>query len=190
MDLWDVKSNDERDQWEYVPGVSVGPLRFGASEQEVLAMLGRERPDISDWAEIGPAYPHGYDPARRWARARFGQEGVTTYRWQGHRYTDEGLYCVAISALRGPQVTLDGEPLVGRVPSELDPWFEVQVKEFGRELFFTAEGNYAFEDLGLIMRVQRAGDVVLTRPIFLVRPDGDEATGMWAYVPDREWRTF
>jgi hypothetical protein len=42
-------------------------------------------------------------------------------------------------------------------------------------------------DLGLVMRVQRAGDVVLSRPLFLIR---EWAVDIWESLPGFELRTF
>ena len=46
--------------------------------------------------------------------------GIDTYYDQ----ETQTLAAVAVDACRGPQVSLDGVPLVGRLPSELEPWIE------------------------------------------------------------------
>jgi hypothetical protein len=67
---------------------------------------------------------------------------------------------VAVDALAGPQVTPDG------TAHAADP---------------------GSADLGLIMRAQRAGDVVLTRPLFLIRKWAENG---WDCIPASEWSTF
>ncbi|MCF2526599.1 hypothetical protein [Yinghuangia soli] len=113
---------------------------------------------------------------------QFHHIGVTAY------YSGDGrLACVAVDASDGPQVTLDGVSLVGCVPSELTDWICDHTEAQGLELSWTHEGNASVRDLGLIMRVQRAGDVVLSRPLFMIH---EWAMGVWEHVPDTEWRTF
>jgi hypothetical protein len=89
---------------------------------------------------------------------------VTTYFRQ-----PDGLFCVAVDALCGPQVTMDGIRLVGRVPSELnDGIFEYAASQ-GLEAGFLPSGDYGVEEFGFMTKVQRAGDVLLTRPVFAIR---------------------
>ncbi|WAL68893.1 hypothetical protein ORV05_14360 [Amycolatopsis cynarae] len=82
--------------------------------------------------------------------ARFSGPAVTVYYDQSI-----GLAGIAVNALRGPQVTLDGIAL------------------------------------GLVLRVQRAGDLVLSRPVMVA---GAWADSCWdtteGSIPRQEWKTF
>ncbi|WP_238438147.1 hypothetical protein [Frankia nepalensis] len=168
MDRWNAKPDEERAEWALAPLAGVGPLRFGMRSGEVSAALGIVSPFQTDVVVI--------------ARKMFRDVGVTTY-YSG----SAGLAGVAVDALVGPQVTFDGTPLVGRVPSELEQWFVDQSDARKIDLRVTAYGALALPDLGLVMRVQRAGDVLLTRLLIL--------THEWAmnpddYVPESEWHTW
>lgn len=170
MGVWDVKNEMERDQWHLAPLISVGPLRFGATHDEVVAALGHAF-----------ANPTVGDPRQgRCVEAQFGDVGVTVY------YRDARLYCVAIDALQGPQLTLDGESLVGRAPSEVERWMLDQADKRGRELRYTHAADPELAELGLIARAQRAGDIVLSRPVLL----DQRAVVTWDYVPANEWKAF
>ncbi|MGS2644388.1 hypothetical protein [Streptosporangium sp. LJ11] len=170
MGVWDVKSDEERDHWNFIPLASVGPLRFGMSCDEVVEALDPDRPGVSD---VFPSL-------RASSEIPFTYIGVTTY------YADGLLYCVAIDAHNGPQVTLADAALVGRVPSEVEQWAWDYAKRHGLEMRYTHAADPELADLGLIIRAQRAGDVVLSRPVFLQ----ERAEVTWDYVPDREWSRF
>lgn len=165
MGVWESKSDEERDHWDFIPLTGVGPLRFGMSCDEVVEVLEPDPPGAS---------------LRTSSEIPFTHIGVTTY------YADGLLYCVAIDALNGPQVTLADAALVGRVPSEVEQWAWDHAKEHGLELRYTHAADPELADLGLIIRAQRAGDVVLSRPVFL----RERAEVTWDYVPDSEWSRF
>jgi hypothetical protein len=170
MGIWDVKKDEERAQWTFNPFVSVGPLRFGMSPDEVAAALNHAVAGISRGNRPGVV------------ENQFTEIGVTAY------YTDSArLACVAVDTLKGPQVTLDGVKLVGRVPSEVEEWLFDYAKAHGLDLRYSPEGNPMSVDLGLWLRVQRAGDVVLSRPLFLIREWVEE---VWDHVPGSEWSKF
>jgi hypothetical protein len=171
MVLWQVKPDEARDQWTCTPCVAVGPLHFGTTHDDVVRALNGAKVIVS---RGGP--PHG-----DWLEAQFRDLGVTTY------YDNGVLACVAVDALTGPQVRLDGHSLVGRAPSVVDQWVIDYTQSHGLDLCYSIEGNAGSYDLGLVMRVQRAGDAVLTRPLLMVRK---WAEGMWDYVPLSEWHTF
>jgi hypothetical protein len=159
--VWKVKTDEERDHWDFVPLVSVGPLRFGMGSDEALAAL-------------DPDWPGDFASVRGAGEMPFA--GVTMY-FSG------GLYCVAVDAREGPQVTLDGVPLVGRVPSEAERWMTDHAERHGLELRYTHAADPELAGLGFILRAQRAGDVMLSRPVFL----DQQAEVTWDYVPGREW---
>lgn len=170
MGAWAVKRDFERAQWTFAPLVSVGPLRFGMSPAEVGAALDGAIAYISHGARAQPRVQ------------QFTQVGVTTFYTESAR-----LAGVAVDALMGPQVRWGETALVGCVPSEIERWIADHARAHGLELLYTIEGNPELVDLGLVMRVQRAGDVVLTRPLFLIR---EWALDVWDYLPESEWLTF
>jgi hypothetical protein len=53
----------------------------------------------------------------------------------------------------------------------------------GRELRYIHAGDSELADLGLIARAQRAGDALVSRPVFLARRVGVT----WDEVPGNEW---
>ncbi|NRQ31824.1 hypothetical protein HII36_08220 [Nonomuraea sp. NN258] len=175
MGIWDVKKDEDRLAWDLTPLVGVGPLAFGMRPGEVSEALGG-----------GPATSQG-----RWDRdaqttridsATYSEVGVTVY------YTDYScLAGVAVDALTGPQVTLDGVALVARVPSELERWLIDHTESRELDLHYVPEGNPASADLGLMLRAQRAGDAAVTRPLFLMR---QWMRDVWESLPASEWATF
>lgn len=169
-EVWDVRKDEDRAQWAFTPLVSVGPLRFGMSPGEVAATL--------DQVDRGSA---AYYPEAS-SLQRFDDVGVTAYYEDGAR-----LAGVAIHALSGPQVTLGRVALVARVPSVLEAWICEHTQAHGLDLMYSHEGNPGSADLGLLVRVQRAGDIVLTRPLFLTR---EWAMAAWDHLPQSEWSTF
>jgi hypothetical protein len=170
MCAWTVKRDVDRAPWTFTPLVSVGPLRFGMSPAEVGAALDGAIAYIS----------HG---GRAQPRAQqFTQVGVTTFSTESAR-----LAGAAVDALMGPQVRLGETALVECVPSEIERSISDHARAYGVELTYTPEGNPASVDLGLVMRVQRAGDVVLSRPLFLIR---EWAEDVWDHLPEFEWLTF
>jgi hypothetical protein len=166
MGVWEVKRDEDRAQWAFTPFVCVGPLRFGMSPDEVGAALGNAIVAVSYGAQA----------------QKFTEVGVTAF------YTESmHLACVAVDALNGLKVRLGGTALVGRVPSEMEQWISDHAKAHELDLRYTHEGNPGSVDLGLMMPVQRAGDVVLSRPLFLIR---EWALAVWDYIPGFEWSTF
>ncbi|MFF4277146.1 hypothetical protein [Streptomyces sp. NPDC001536] len=168
-DPWRVKADSERDPWSFTPLKCVGPLRFGMSPAEVSAALGGATAGMHQ----------GIPPQQ--SSDHFTEIGVTAY------YVATELTCVAVDGRRGPQVILDGTPLTGRVPSAADDWIADYTQRQSMELRYTHEGNAVVPDLGLVMRVQRAGDAVVTRPLLTIR-EWTEVT--WDSIPMDEWKTF
>jgi hypothetical protein len=83
-------------------------------------------------------------------------------------YRDEALAGVVVDALRGPQVSVAGRALVGRVPSVLEQWLidRAEARPPNTELVYMGAGVPASESLGVTINVQREGDRLLTRPMF------------------------
>jgi hypothetical protein len=115
-----------------------------------------------------------------------GGQALTTY------YAGAGrLHGVAIDALHGPQVTMDGLRLVGRGPSRLADQFVDYVLSRGlrKDVHLSQEGDPGADELGSQLRAQRAGDILLTRPVFAAREwadrVGDASEG---HIPQTEWQ--
>ncbi|SED18445.1 hypothetical protein SAMN05216489_02745 [Streptomyces sp. 3213] len=174
MGIWDVKKDNEREQWVFVPQVGVGPLRFGMAPDEVSAALGSNAP-VSRLVQRSSG---NYELVE----AQFTELGVTAYYG-----TRQALACVAVDVLAGPQVMLDGVFLVARVPSEAEDWLCKHTEVHELDLIYTHAADPGSADLGLILRAQRAGDIVLTRPLFLIR---EWAENSWDCIPGEEWSRF
>ena len=73
-------------------------------------------------------------------------------------YRENWLAGVVVDALRGPQVFVEGEALVGRVPSVLEQWMigRAEAREPQPELSYLDPGVPGSESLGLVLDVQRA----------------------------------
>ena len=173
--IWEVMADADRERWTYVPSVSVGPLRFGMSPAEAAAAL----ENIT--AELTPVRADNALKAefRRSAPPPWFRGAVTAYLGQS-----EGLFCVVADAQSGPQVVMDGIELVGRMPSHVEAQLLEYLKARDIVLRYQPEGDPEVEELGLTMRVQRAGDVVLTRPVFAVL--GERAYTLWDVIPGDE----
>ncbi|OPC76548.1 hypothetical protein B4N89_46925 [Embleya scabrispora] len=101
-----------------------------------------------------------------------------------------GRLCgVAVSARRGPEVTWDGIDLVGGVPSAVEEQLRTRATSHGIVDFRYSPDGLALEQFGIVMRVQRTGDILLTRPVFVAREwapmAGDASLGPMA---KHEWR--
>jgi hypothetical protein len=122
--IWDVKRDSEWTQWVFVPQVSVGPLHFGMAPDDVSAVLG-SKPSARRLLQRSSG---DYELVA----SQFTRPKVTVYYAPG-----QTLACVAVDALAGPQVMLDGTALVARVPSETEEWLckHAEVDEF--DLIYT-----------------------------------------------------
>ena len=156
-----------KSRWAFTPLVSVGPLQFGMTHDEVVTALDMGAPTLrmpGRWADFG------FDV------------GVRTY------YDESGrLSCVAVDPI-GPQVVLDGMRLVGRVLSRVENWLCEYAHERGMQARFGASGCSGVDELGVMIRPQRMGDVVLTRPVFVALWWADDASdGDEGPIPWDEW---
>ncbi|MFC8717756.1 hypothetical protein [Kitasatospora sp. NPDC057198] len=163
---WPVRPERDRPRWECVPLVGVGPLRFGMTPEQVSAALGGEtassrhtyRPDPAGslWADQG-------DPAEeRLVEERFEAAGVRAhYRgWEQGR----GPLLAAVTALgrSGPQVLLDGIPLVGRPVTAVEADIVKYLKDNDLGLRFLVSGDQEIYGLGVTVRTARVGDSVIS----------------------------
>lgn len=170
---WHVLTEAEREQWTYTPSVGVGPLRFGMSHDEAAEAL----PAFA--ASVSVAHRDVDRPTKAEFRNACGPAHATAVT--AYFGSSEGLFCVVADARNGPQVTLDGIRLVGRVPSRLEEQLMSYMLARGIAPQYAPTGDPASDDLGIVMRVQRAGDVVLSRPVLAVVRE--RANTLWDCVP-------
>ncbi|MFF2549135.1 hypothetical protein ACFVUY_42140 [Kitasatospora sp. NPDC058063] len=66
----------------------------------------------------------------------------------------------------------------------------LQDRGLGKQIRISQEATYSYAEIGLLLRVQRAGDVLLTRPVFAapawIERLGDTSEGP---IPAREWNS-
>ncbi|MFJ1927858.1 MULTISPECIES: hypothetical protein [unclassified Streptomyces] len=170
----------DRERWDYTPLERVGPLRFGMSVEEATGAMLTRGCTADAVVELGTFGPFKQLRTRfRRADAPWYHADVVTY-YVGPM----GLTCIAVDALSGPQVIYEGIRLVGRPPSELSDELTAHLLSTDRSVEITPGGDIGSQDLGIMPRVQRAGDVLLTRLVF-GRPN-DWANTMSDCVPADE----
>jgi hypothetical protein len=156
---WDVLPEDERQRWTLDPFVSVGPLRFGMGPGQVSEALSGVTAESQRHTLRRPAD----GAASTVVEGDYQVFGLKLY------YRDEQLAGVVVDALRGPQVFAEGVPLVGRVPSMVEQWMveRAEARAPYSELSYIDAGVPGSDTLGVVIDVQRAGDHLLTRPVFV-----------------------
>ncbi|MGA5496648.1 hypothetical protein ACPCSP_20035 [Streptomyces cinereoruber] len=73
--------------------------------------------------------------------------------------------------------------MTGCAPSRVEDWLVHRTAPRPGSLTYSPAADPVFADLGLAIRPQRAGDAVLTRPLFLL-PD---RLDLWHALPAEEW---
>lgn len=156
---WDILPDDQRPVWLLDPFESVGPLRFDMAPGEVAEAMSQVTDEQQRYFSL-PFFKEG----------RYRHFGLKLY------YRDERMVAVAVDALRGPQVLVEDVALVGRVPSALERWLTGRAETYEpcTELAYMDAGVPSSESLGLVIDVQRAGDHLLTRPLFVPREAMDD----------------
>lgn len=184
-DVWDVLLEGQRLPWSFTPFERVGPLEFGMTHDQVQVavqgVLG-----VAAWQGTSG----GGGLADLWLERRpgagFSGPAVTAYY-----DASIGLAGVALNALRGPQVTIEGMLLVGQTPSRLEDEFSDYLVAHSMELRYSQCADPCSPQLGVVLRAQRAGDVVLSRPVVVAKAWADRC---WdtseGCIPPREWKTF
>ncbi|MFF4352602.1 hypothetical protein [Streptomyces sp. NPDC001530] len=184
-DVWGVLDEAQRLPWSFTPFQCVGPLKFGMTHDQARAAVdGVLRVSVSQghagneaWAEFCLEQRPG---------TRFSGPAVTAYYDQSI-----GLAGIAVNALRGPQVTLEGMRLVGQVPSHLEDQFTDYLAMHSKELRYSQCADPCSSQLGLVLRVQRAGDLVLSRPVMVAEAWADRCWDTTeGGIPPKEWKTF
>ncbi|MEV5572727.1 hypothetical protein AB0L06_22000 [Spirillospora sp. NPDC052269] len=176
FEWWKVSPEGERLRWTLDPFVTVGPLAFGMRPDGVSDVLS----DVTD------------EPQRHLRRR--GPEATVDTVLEGEYpkfglklyYRGERLAGVVVNALRGPQVLVEGVPLVGRVPSVVEQWILDRAEAFEphEELSYMDAGVPGSVSLGVVIDVQRAGDRLLTRPVFVPREALDDLSH---FLPRTAW---
>lgn len=165
---WRIARQEERAEWTFTPYVGVGPLHFGMTPEEITHALS-EGPAVSSYFAHGDGQQLNY--------VDFAEIGIRALFEEGR------LGCVAVNALTGPQVRLEAAPLTGCAPSQVEDWLVHRTTLQSGSLTYSPAADPVFVDLGLAIRSQRAGDIVLTRPLFLLHDWLD----LWHSLPSEEW---
>jgi hypothetical protein len=175
-ELWKVLPDGVRQQWTLDPYVSVGPLRFDMSPREVSQALS----SVTGDSQLRRHRPHMGEAASGIMVEVYRETGLHLY------YREERLDGVAVNARLGPQVLADGVALVGQVPSVLEQWLldRAEARQDGFECEYMDPGIAGSNSLGVWIDVQRAGDHLLTRPIFVSHETADNIT--WR-LPSHAW---
>ncbi|MFE7712487.1 hypothetical protein ACFU6I_43670 [Streptomyces sp. NPDC057486] len=171
----------ERDEWSYSPAVGVGPLRFGMTVNEVVEaaeILGQTKVSncARDHAIFSPTW-----------KAEVHRRGVAPSPPAVTAYVSQavGLFCIAADAVHGPQVAYDGLPLVGRDMAELESDAIAYAEAMNVRFRYMPEGYAGPDDPGVVMRGQLVGQVLRSRPLFMVTRDG--ANTEWDSLPSEEY---
>ncbi|MGX1540965.1 hypothetical protein [Streptomyces adustus] len=170
-----------RDEWFYSPGVGVGPLRFGMTVDETV-----EAAETLGQTKVSECARHHAIFAPTW-KVEVHRRGVAPAPPAVTAYASQavGLFCIAADAVRGPQVAYDGLPLVGRDLSELESDTIAYAEARDVHFRYTPEGYAAPDDPGIVLRGQLVGQVLRSRPLFMVTRDG--AHTEWDSMPFEEY---
>ncbi|RPF25565.1 hypothetical protein EDD96_7089 [Streptomyces sp. Ag109_G2-6] len=171
----------ERGGWSYAAAVGVGPLRFGMTVSEVI-----EAAEVLGPAKVGdcPRQHAVFSPTWKVDIHRRGDASsapaVTAYVSR-----DAGLFGVAADAVQGPPVAYAGVPLVGRDMAELESDMIGYAEANDVQFRYTPDGYAGPDDPGIVVRAQLVGDVLRSRPVFMVPRDG--AWTEWDSLPSEEY---
>ncbi|MFF5390184.1 hypothetical protein ACFY5H_17630 [Streptomyces sp. NPDC013012] len=174
--MWPVLPDVERDQWDYLPGRTLGPLRMDMHREEVVAAL----------AVHGfTARPGGYGPG--WKTVCFAKDDAPTSQAPVECYfhADGELAYVHVDGRLGPQVTCEGIRLIGRVPSQLAREMEAHAIEYDTGLRFSPSGDVSCDRFQLEIGAQRAGDHIVTAAVFFVA--GEDHSVARDNAPEAVW---
>ncbi|MFD5192557.1 hypothetical protein ACFWMU_31270 [Streptomyces sp. NPDC058357] len=110
--------------------------------------------------------------------AQFGTGRVTP---AVYTYFDDAdrLFCVAVDAAYGPQVTFDGFELTACVPAEVEQLLLDASWSAGLGVSYGPRGNPGVNGLGLVVRVQEIAGGVAARPVLVGRDWADRCTDDW-----------
>ncbi|MGW4676709.1 hypothetical protein [Streptomyces sp. NPDC004324] len=170
------------DEWSYAPTVGAGPLRFGMTVDEVgeaAQVLGQTK--VSDCAQHHKVF------SPTW-KIEVHRQGAASCLLALTAYVSQavGLFCIAADAVNGPQVKYDGIPLVGRDLSELESDMIAYAEAKDVCFRYNVDGCAGPDDPGVVMCGQPVGQVLRSRPLFVVTRDG--ANTEWDSMPSEEYR--
>nr|BFE56421.1 hypothetical protein GCM10020063_009470 [Dactylosporangium thailandense] len=153
-------------------------MRFGMTAEEAAAALPEARQLYR--FEADPRSPEVVGLAMGWHSA---QPAFYEY------FLGSGqLFCVAADAVRGPLMSLNGAQLTGSDPPELQQWLLGVSESMDVALRFGPRTNPGIEELGLVLRVQRAADGVVTRPVLVGREWSERCVDDYeSIIPESEW---
>jgi len=176
----DALIEPERLDWELTPLEGVGPLRFGMGVAEVAAAM-------SGMTEVRQFQPGPW--TRETLGVEFGRGSATSAEPSVYAYfIDDRLFCVAVDAVRGPQVTLWGRELTACVPADLEAFLLHSHRCGVMAVSYGPRGNPGVNDLGLVLRLQEAARGVVTRPVMVGRAWADRCVDDWeGAIPECEW---
>ncbi|WP_159054042.1 hypothetical protein [Streptomyces sp. AS58] len=174
--MWPVLPDTERDQWNYLPGRILGPLRMDMHQEEVIAVLA---------AHGFTAKTDGYSPG--WDPVRFAKEGspLSQAELECYFYADGELAYVQVDGRLGPQVTCEGIRLIGRLPSQLAQEMEAHATKHDTDLRFSPTGDISCDGFQLELGAQRVGDRVVSWALFFV--SGDDHSNTRDNAPEAVW---
>ncbi|MEU3224716.1 hypothetical protein ABZ695_16350 [Streptomyces sp. NPDC006976] len=140
-----MSRNEARESWDLMPGLGVGPLRFGMNQSDVAAVLGAKGRRVAD----GP----------------YGQEdfpdGVKVF------YDDGRLACVAFDAISGPQILLSSFELAGRNSAEAQKFLFDFASEHELSVLYTSDGSLALTEMEVLLRSQWIHGAQVSRPLIV-----------------------
>ena len=184
-DVWVVLDEKQRLPWVFAPFERVGPLEFGMTHEQAEAAVDGILQTALREGSSGNEVRADFWLAQR-PDAGFSGPTVTVYYDRAI-----GLAGIAVNALRGPQVTLGGIGLVGQVPSRLEDQFTDYLKTHNKDLQYSQCADPCSAQLGLVLRAQRAGDLVVSRPVMVAETWADRCWDTTeGCIPQQEWKTF
>ncbi|WP_285543136.1 hypothetical protein [Streptomyces lavendulae] len=170
----------ERVDWSYAEAVGVGPFRFGMTISEVVEAAGVLGPaKVSDCRRQYAVFSQTWKVEVHRGGGTPSAPAVTAYVSQ-----DAGLFGVACDAVQGPQVAYHGLLLVGREMGDLESDMIAYAEVHDMQFRYTCEGHAGPDDPGIVMRAQPVGEVLRSRPLFMVPRDG--ACTEWDSLPSEE----
>ncbi|MGW2354243.1 hypothetical protein [Actinacidiphila glaucinigra] len=167
MDIWPVLPDTERDQWNHLPGRTLGPLRMDMHREEVITALA---------AHGFTAKSDGYSPG--WDPVCFAKEDSPLSQATVECYfsTDGEPAYVQVDGRLGPQVTCEGIRLIGRVPSQLAQEMETHAMGHDIGVRYSPTGDFSCDGLQLELGAQRAGDHAVSWALFFISGDDHSTT--------------
>ncbi|MYV43017.1 hypothetical protein GT030_30180 [Streptomyces sp. SID1328] len=161
--MWPTLPDAERDQWVYLPGQTLGPLRMDMHRKEVVATLAAHGFATQSDGRIGG-----------WDFIHFAKEGspVIKAAVECYFHEDGELAYVLVDGRFGPQVACEGIRLIGRVPSQLAQEMEDYAIEHDTGIRFSYGGDCFCDGFQLEIGAQRASDHVVSWALFFIA-EGD-----------------